>query len=647
MILQKTLYLFATVLLSFSCLQASEQSTQNALIPRQLLFGNPEKAAPRLSPDGTKLTYLAPDANDVLNVWIRDLKHSGEDRQITSDNSRGIRSYFWQFDNQHIIYAQDKDGDENSHLYQTDILTKKTKDLTPYEGVKAMILDYDHRRPNEMVILMNKRNPNLFDVYRLDLKTGRAELDTVNSDHVTGWVTDEQGQVRVSLNYSDKGDTIIRVRDNAKSPWKELLRLSPDENGGSVEGFTNDNQSIYLIAALESDKAKLMTINLKTGLKYTLAEDPHYDISGIMFHPTTHELEAITVEREKMDWIIKDAYIATDFKLLKEEKKGTFTIVSRDLADKQWIVAFLSDIKPTQFYLFDRTNKKLTFLFTPQPELEKFELSEMKPIQFHARDGLKLHGYLTLPKNMESKNLPTVLFVHGGPWARDSWGLNPSVQWLANRGYAVLQINFRGSTGYGKAFLNAGNREWGAKMHEDLLDGKAWLLEKGFSDPTKIALYGGSYGGYAALAGLAFTPEEFCCGIDVVGPSNLITLLQSLPPYWTPQRVVFDKRVGNLKTETEFLKSRSPLFKADQITKPLLIAQGANDPRVKQAESDQIVEKMKENNKPVEYMLFEDEGHGFQRPENRLKFQAAAEQFLARYLGGRFEKAGHEEKKVK
>lgn len=622
---------------------SAKETSSPALIPRKLLFGNPEKAGPQISPDGTKLAFLAPDADGVLNVWVRDIDSAKQERQITSDKKRGIHSYMWNYDNKHIIYAQDKDGDENSHLYMTNLITKKTDDLTPFDGVKVSNLDYDYRRPDEIVILMNRRNPSAFEVYRLNLKTGRSELDTTNNDEVFSWVTDEEGQVRAALNYSKEGETIVRVRDDSKSPWREILRMSPEETIGSVTGFTNDGQSIYLVAALDADKARLMSLNTKTGTKLILGEDPHYDVSGMMYHPTTHNLEAVAVEREKMDWIIIDPKVTIDFKNLKDANKGTFSIVSRDLDDKKWIVAFLSDVKPTQYYLYERAKNELKFLFTTQPKLESFSLSEMKPITYYARDNLKIHGYLTLPKGKDPKNLPTVIVVHGGPWSRDSWGLNTQVQWLANRGYAVLQINFRGSTGYGKAFLNAGNREWGGKMQTDILDAKEWLIKEGYSNPDKIAIYGGSYGGYAALAGLAFTPEEFCCGVDVVGPSNLITLLKSFPAYWAPSKVIFEKRVGDYKKDEEFLKARSPLFKASDIQRPLLIAQGANDPRVKQAESDQIVAAMRENNKQVEYLLFLDEGHGFARPENRLKFYAAMEKFLARHLGGSSEPASPEE----
>lgn len=621
--------------------QASQASSP-PLIPRRLLFGNPEKTAAKISPDGTKLAYLAPDKNNVLNVWVRDLQKEGNDQQVTSDQKRGIREFLWQYDNAHVLYIQDNEGDENHHLYQTDIQTKETKNLTPFKGVKVELVDADPSLPNVMLIGMNRRDPTLFDVYRLDLPTGEITLDTENPGGVIDWTADHALNIRVSQSYTDDGSTLIRVRDNSSSPWRDFLTFGPLESG-SVLGFTADNQSLYVMTNHDVNTSRLLTVGLTDGKENVIVQDPNYDLSSVKLHPTTHALEAVGLVREKPDWIPIDPQFKEDETFLEKEFKGPFAIASGDLSNQNWIVAALSDVRPAHFYLYNRSSKKLYFLFTTQPALEKYQLSPMQPITYQSRDGLSLHGYLTLPSGVEPRNLPAILVVHGGPWARDTWGLNPLAQWLANRGYAVLQINFRGSTGYGKDFLNAGDREWGDKMHNDLLDGKKWLIDQGTADPKKVAIYGGSYGGYATLAALAFTPDEFCCGVDIVGPSNLITLMQTLPPYWMPLKVTFDRRLGNLEKDEEFLKSRSPLFKADQINKPLLIAQGANDPRVKQAESDQIVAAMRSKGLPVDYLLFPDEGHGFARPENRLKFYASAEQFLAKYLGGRSEAPSKEE----
>jgi dipeptidyl aminopeptidase/acylaminoacyl peptidase len=614
---------------------AEAPSSEN-LIPRQLLFGNPEKASPVLSPNGSQLAYLAPDANNVLNVWVRNLKQTVPDRQITNDKKRGIRNFRWQLDNQHILYIQDKEGDENWHLYQTDLKSLVTKDLTPYDNVKVNTIDTDVHYPNEILIQMNKRNPELFDVYRYNLQTGELKVDTENPGGVFGWIIDHQLQVRGSQAYNPDGSTLIRLRENAQASWADWMTISPLEMV-DIEDFTADNQSVYLMTSVGNDTTRLFQVDLKTGQKNLIAEDPTYDLSDVIINPITYQLEAIGVEREKYEWMVKDPEMKKDFDFLANKLKGVFHLSSRDLSNQLWVVASQSDVRPTHYYLFNRATKALNFLFSTQPALEKYKMSPRQPITFQARDGLTLHGYLTLPIGKEASQLPTILMVHGGPWARDSWGLDSAAQWMANRGYAVLQINFRGSTGYGKSFLNAGNREWAGKMHTDLLDGKAWLVGKGIADPKKVAIYGGSYGGYATLVGLTFTPDEFCCGVDIVGPSNLLTLLKTFPAYWAPLMSQMNLRVGNLETDAEFLKARSPLFKVDQIKKPLLIGQGANDPRVKQAESDQIVSAMREKNLPVEYLLFPDEGHGFAQPNNRLKFYAATESFLARYLGGRQE----------
>lgn len=613
------------------------------MIPRKLLFGNPEKASPKLSWDGSKLAYLAPDKDNVLNVWIKDLADPlKEDRMVTADHKRGIRSYLWQFDNNHILYVQDLDGDENWHLFQTDIQTKETKNLTPYEGSKVDILDYDHKFPHEMLVQINHRNKSIFDVYRIDLKKGSVQLEVENPGHFISWLADHNLQVRAGQFFTKEGATVITVRDHVNAPWKDILTIDPNEIEGSAIGFTPNNEALYIMSSVEGNTSRLFKIPVSGGKLELVVDDPNYDLDSVMTNPLNYNLEAVSVDRDKLDWIILDPKLNNDFAQLKKIEGGVFTISSRTLSNRKWIVGYLSDQKPTHYYIYDRDQQKATFLFSTQPTLEKYELGVMTPISYKARDGLTIHGYLTLPPNKEPKNLSTVLLVHGGPWSRDSWGFAPSVQWLVNRGYAVLQINFRGSTGYGKAFLNAGNREWAGKMHTDLLDGKNWMIAKGYSDPSKVAIYGGSYGGYATLVALTFTPDEFCCGVDVVGPSNIITLLKTIPPYWGPLMPRMERRIGKLNEE-DFLKARSPLYKAEFIKKPLLIAQGANDPRVKQTESDQIVAAIRVNKYPVEYLLFEDEGHGFAKPENRLKFYAAVEKFFAQYLGGLAEQPSKDE----
>ncbi|MER3428109.1 MAG: S9 family peptidase [Pyrinomonas sp.] len=615
----------------------SLQAQQNLppLIPREVLFGNPERASPQISPDGRLLAYLAPH-NGVLNVWVRTIGQR-DDRVVTDDRKRGIRIYFWQPDSRHIIYLQDQNGDENWRVYQTSIETKQTRDLTPFERVQARIVAVYPDIPDRILVALNNRDPRLHDVYRVDLKTGKLELDTQNPGDVADWVADNELRVRAAEVLLPDGSAEIRIRDNERSPWRVFLKWGPDESFGGIAGFTQDNRRVWLISSVEANAARLLEVDLATGKQRVIAADPQYDVGGILVHPRKRTLEAVSFVRARTEWQIIDRSLEPDFAALRKVRDGDISISSRDLDDRTWIVSYVVDDGPVYWYTYDRRSRRAQLLFSNNSKLEKYKLAKMQPISFRARDGMTIYGYLTLPVGVEPRDLPMVLLVHGGPWARDTWGYNPMVQWLANRGYAVLQINFRGSTGYGKAYLNAGDREWAGKMHDDLIDGKNWAVKQGIADPKRVAIMGGSYGGYATLVGLAFTPDDFAAGVDIVGPSNLVTLLQSIPPYWAPIKATFNKRMGS---DEEFLKSRSPLFRANQIKKPLLIGQGANDPRVKQAESDQIVEALRKANIPVEYIVYTDEGHGFARPENRLHFYAKAEEFLAKHLGGRFEPMG-------
>lgn len=621
---------------------AETSSPLPALIPRKVLFGDPERTSPQLSPDGTRLAWLAPDGG-VLNVWSRPL--GADDKEattVTADRKRGIRWFFWHGDSRQIMYGQDQDGDENWHVYQTDLAGRNTRDLTPFHGVQAQVISYDPRYPDRLLVGLNLRDRRLHDVYRVDLRNGALELDTPNPGDVSGWNVDNSGVVRIASVMRPDGGTELRHRPDDATPFTLFTRWSAEESFGGVAAFTPGNRGVYLKSSVGANTLRLLRVDLDTSATEVIYEDPRYDVGDLLRHPLLHTLEAVLVTRERNSWEKVQPAVAEDFAALRQVQEGDFTIASRDLADRRWIVAFHLSDGPTWFHLYDRETRRATPLFSNQPALEKYELAEMKPVSFRARDGLLLHGYLTLPPGVPSEKLPLVLAVHGGPWGRDTWGFRPVPQWLANRGYAVLQVNFRGSTGYGKEHLNAGDREWGGKMHTDLLDAKKWAVDQGYADPDRVAIMGGSYGGYAALAGAALTPGEFACAISAVGPSSLITLMQTIPPYWEPMRALFERRVGRLEEE-EFLKSRSPLFHVDRISIPLLIAQGANDPRVKQAESDQIVHAMRAKNLPVEYLLFEDEGHGFVRPPNRLKYYAACESFLARHLGGRAEPATGEE----
>ena len=613
-------------------------ATGPKLIPRTVLFGNPVKSRPNISPDGKMMAYLAP-VNDVLNVWVKTIGKA-DDRAVTEDKIRGIRRYFWAEDSKHIMYLQDVGGDENWRLYGVNLNTNEVKDFTPYEEVQVQIIDTNKHFPNELLIGMNKDNPRVHDVYHLDLTTGELNLVAKNPGNIASWLADAELKVRCAVASTAEGGFELMVRESEQSEWEKLLTWdSEDSMTSGPVSFNKDGDALYLIDSRNTNTGRLVRMQIETGDIKVIAEDPQYDAGSVLIHPDSYEVQAVAFTRARTEWIVLDESIKDDFTAIAQLDHGDFYVSDRDNADQTWLISFTKDNGPVSYYSYQLEKKKGTFLFDHMPELNKYALTHMEPISYKARDGLTIHGYMTFPSWKEKKNLPTVLCVHGGPWGRDAWGYDPVAQWFANRGYACLQVNFRGSTGYGKDFVNAGDREWGAKMHDDLIDGVNWAVENGYADPEKVAIFGGSYGGYAALAGATFTPDVFCCAVDIVGPSNLVTLLKSIPPYWSTMLAMFNKRVGNPETEEEFLKSRSPLFKVDQIEIPILIAQGANDPRVKQAKSEQIVEAMKKKGLAYEYMLFPDEGHGFARPENRLKFYAAAEKFLAKHLSGRYEQA--------
>jgi dipeptidyl aminopeptidase/acylaminoacyl peptidase len=621
------------------------EGTAVEIIPREVLFGNPEKAQPRLSPDGKRLAYLAP-VDGVLNVWVGpiDSPIGGEDyRPVTKDHKRGIRIYFWAEDNEHIVYLQDAGGDEDWRIYAADPETEETQDLTPFEEVQAQLLAKNKHFPDTLLVGLNKENREVHDVYRLSISSGDLELVARNPGNVAGWVADRDFRVRGALAATPEGGFDLLFRDTEGSDWRTLVGWGPEDAlNSSPVGFSEDGGRIYLLDSRGANAAQLAALDLETNAYDVLAGDDRYDVSEVLVNPDTYEVEAVTVEKARAEWTVLDESVREDFEAIVKLSRGDFAIVSRDRADERWLVAFTVDEGGASYYSYDRKKREGAHLFDARSELAEYTLARMEPISFTTRDGLTIEGYLTLPASPggNRENLPMVLNVHGGPWARDGWGYDPEAQWLANRGYACLQVNYRGSTGYGKVFLNAGNREWGARMHDDLVDAANWAVSEGIADPERVAIFGGSYGGYAALVGVTFTPDLFRCAVDIVGPSNLITLIESIPPYWSTLREIFHTRVGDPETEAEFLKSRSPLSFVERIRTPVLIAQGANDPRVKQAESEQIVVAMKEKGIDYEYLLFEDEGHGFARPENRLKFYAAAERFLAKHLGGRTEDDG-------
>ncbi|HXL15693.1 MAG TPA: S9 family peptidase, partial [Methylomirabilota bacterium] len=550
------------------------------LLPRASFFGNPEKAAPQISPDGTRLSYLAPSGQNVLNVWVRTIGKT-DDRMVTNDTKRGIRVHFWSRDGKHLLFMQDVGGNENFHLYSVDLASKETKDLTPQEGVRASNVLTDRNHPNEILVGLNARDKRVFDMHRINLATGETKLDTENPGDVLGWATDPDFVIRAAIaqNPAD-GSTILRVRDRADAPWRDLITWPAEDNGNLVD-FTSDGKAAYVQTSTGSDVTRLVKVDLATGKELeTLATDPRSDVEGVMVEESKHVPQAVSFNYLRREWKVLDPGVKEDFEKLAKVHAGDFSIISGDDADKNWLVLYDVDNGPIPYYAYDRSTKKATFLFVNRSALAKATLAKCEPVLIGARDGVKLPSYLTVPVGMEKKNLPLVLYVHGGPWGRDSWGYDPTAQWLANRGYAVLQVNFRASTGFGKKFLHLGDKQWGLKMQDDLTDAVKWAVHEGIADPKRVAIMGGSYGGYATLAGLAFTPDLYACGVDIVGPSNLRTLLASIPPYWGPVRKTFEIRMGDVEKDTLFNAQVSPLFHVDAMKDPLLIGQGLNDPRV-------------------------------------------------------------------
>ena len=608
---------------------------ETPLIPREALFGNPERTKPAISPDGKRLAWLQPDQG-ILQVWVQTL---GKDdaTALSADRQRPIRKFQWGQDGQTILYIQDVKGNEDWHVYAVDLESKQVRDLTPYEGVHAGIVADSPRHPTEILVELNLQDRARMDVHRIDLKTGEVTLDTRNPGTVSSWAATDDLVVKAGVATRPNGGEELLVRDSAKEAWRTLTRGGPDD---TVEllALTADGKAVLYITSAGAPTARVVQRALSGGPEKVLASNPEVDPADVSVHPTRHVVEGVVFEPGLPAWTLLDPTVKKDFDVFPHISRGFPEVVSRDRADRTWVVSFRDAQGPTRYFTFDRTTLQGKLLFVDRPKLEGAPLSERKPVHFPARDGLPLHGYLTRPVGATSVG-PMVLFVHGGPWGRDRWKLDPSAQWLANRGYAVLQVNFRGSIGYGRKLLNAGNRQWGKAMQTDLLDAVNWAVKEGVAQKDGLAIMGGSYGGYATLAAAAFHPDVFRCGVDIVGPSNLFTLLRSVPPYWKPLRSIFNRRIGNIDdpADKQLLESASTLFSADKIKMPLLIAQGANDPRVKQAESEQIVAALEKHGLGVTYVVYPDEGHGFARPENAIDFNARAESFLGQYLGGRVE----------
>ena len=638
---------FAMNTMSVSAAQAADAAAP--LIERSKLFGNPSRAAAALSPDGRWLSWLAP-REGVLNIWVAPVSNLDQAKPLTDSRDRPIRQQFWAPDSSMVLYIQDKGGDENFLLYGIEIDSGEERTLTPFENTRVQLIASSPLFKDRILVGLNNRDARWHDVHSLELATGKL-TEIIRGDGYAGFVADANLALRMALRPNAEGGfDFFEVKNNQVADRSLASTTLEDSLTTQPVGFTTDGTTLYWIDSRGRDTAALVAQDVASGATKVIGAADRADVSNALTNPKTGVVEAYAVTYLREEWTALDPAIGSDLAWLSSSLSGDVSVTSRTDDDRLWTVAVDPVIASPEVHLFDRTQKTLQRLYVSRPELEGAPLQSMHPVEITARDGLVMTAYVTLPPGAKAdmpqrpaKPVPMVLLVHGGPWARDNYGYNAYHQWLANRGYAVLSVNFRGSTGFGKAFISAGDLEWGRKMHDDLLDAVNWAIKENIAQPDQIAIMGGSYGGYATLAGLTFTPEVFACGVDIVGPSNLETLLQTIPPYWTAVIEQFHQRMGNPNTEEglALLKERSPLYKAGNIVKPLLIGQGANDPRVKQAESDQIVSAMNEKGIPVTYVLFPDEGHGFARPENNIAFNAVTENFLATCLGGRAEPIGN------
>ncbi len=627
---------------------AAARVAEVPLIPREDLYGNPTRAAGKISPDGTWLSWMAPHEG-VMNVWLAPASAPDEARLMTHSTDRPIPAYFWAPDSTSLLYIQDKAGDENFLLFRVDVASGAETCLTAFENTRVQIVGNSNTVRDKVLVGLNNRDPMYHDVHVLDLTTGALSLVYTNESYA-GFIADDSLTLRWAIRQNEAGGTdMFEITDGAVATAPRESTSLDDSLTTHVAGYTTDGRTLFWIDSRGRNTAALFAEDTQTGERRLIAEDERADIGGALQDPLTGEIEAYAVTYLRTRWVAIDPEIGAALDWLRGQLEGDYGVQSRTDDNRKWIVWNDPLVAPARAFLFDRDAQTLTELYVTRPELEGAPLQPMHALEIPARDGLLLPSYLTLPPasdpgatGMPNAPVPMVLLVHGGPWARDGYGFNRAHQWLANRGYAVLSVNFRGSTGFGKKFINAANLEWAGTMHDDLVDAVEWAIASSIAERDKVAIMGGSYGGYATLVGLTFTPDLFACGVDIVGPSNLETLLETIPPYWAPMVKQFHERMGNPGTEEgkALLKERSPLYRAGRIVKPLLIGQGANDPRVKQAESDQIVAAMEAAGVPVTYVLFPDEGHGFARPVNNIAFNAVAENFLATCLGGRAEPVG-------
>jgi dipeptidyl aminopeptidase/acylaminoacyl peptidase len=616
------------------CAGGPPQQKEARLIPMEDFFRNPEKAGYQLSPDGTHISYLKP-WNDRLNVFVQKIG-SDEAMRITEATERDIRGYLW-LNNNRVGWIQDTGGDENWHAYAVDIDGSNYLDATPFDGVQVRMVDDLEDDDQHILISMNKRNPQIFDVYRMDVNSGELTLVAENPGNISGWITDNAGVLRMAST-TDGVNTSLLYRKNGTDEFKTVLTTSFKDTLAPLF-FDFDDKYVYVSSNLERDKQAIFKWDPETGETLEMIyEHPEVDVGNLLRSKKRKVITGVAFNTDKRHYHFFDETRGA-LQATLEEKLPGYEVVVADMSkdETKVLVRTYSDRSLGAYYFFDRESGDFSKLADVSPWLDENELAPMKPVKYTSRDGLTIHGYLTLPLGVEAKNLPVVVNPHGGPWARDGWGFNPEVQFLANRGYAVFQMNFRGSTGYGKEFWQASFKQWGRTMQDDITDGVRWLIDQGIADPERVGIYGGSYGGYATLAGLTFTPELYACGVDYVGVSNIFTWLAGVPPYWKPFLDMIHEMVGNPETEKELLEAASPFFHVDKIQVPLLVAQGANDPRVPKAESDQIVEALRSRGIEVTYMVKDNEGHGFSNEENRFDFYRAMEEFLGQHLGGRVE----------
>lgn len=627
-------YIF--ILLLFAAVIIPQTKEQNVpLIPMRDFFKNPEKTAFSISPNGEYLAWLQP-WESRLNVHVQKI---GDDKvlRVTSAKERDIAGFFWG-NNERIVFVQDKGGDENFRLFSVLKDGSDEKDLTPFEKVRVMIVDDLSENDEEMIIQMNKRNPQIFDVYRININTGEMTMIAENPGNITGWVTDHDGKLRLAIT-TDGVNSSLLYREKEEDEFK-VIKESNFKQTFSPLMFTFDNNKLYVLSNIGRDKNAIVLYNLNSDKEEEiLFEHPIVDARSIISSKKRKLVTGAIYAVDKTEYKFFDKETEDLYKELQQRLPGYEVFVSgTDKEEEKFLIRTYSDRSRGAYYYYNKKKNEFFKLADVSPWINEDYMAEQKPVKYKSRDGLTIYGYLTLPKGVEPKNLPVVVNPHGGPWARDQWGFNPEVQFLANRGYAVLQMNFRGSTGFGREFWEISFKQWGKTMQDDITDGVNWLIEQGIADPKRIGIYGASYGGYATLAGLVYTPDLYACGVDYVGVSNLLTFMKSIPPYWKPYLEMLYEMVGNPETELEMLQDASPVFHVDKIKAPLFIAQGANDPRVVKSESDQMVEALKSRGIDVPYMVKDNEGHGFRNEENKFDFYKAMEKFLAKYLGGKEEK---------